>query len=239
MNETASLDFVSALRAVVGADWVQLQQATGMLLGRPPLTVTQSTTTQVTRKPRAPFITLIALDLVYSTTGMCLMIAVLIGARKGRSVRDVQARISTLAVVAESFESPAVGDNAKDVKMLFAQRRGRGESTRRIALVRQRGGGRRFKQTVSPQNYVKGLLPHRNPICRRTASLIVAGMVGRSFGKMDSLYLDDTGIRLACLCSWIHTNRSLALQKCIGLNYSNDNSTAPFSDIINLHKGKF
>lgn len=82
------------------------------------------------------------------------MVAALIAVRRGRSVRDAQARLSTLAVVAESFESPAWGDDARDVDMLFAERRG--ESTRRIALVRRAGGkGRRYKQIVDPKNYVR------------------------------------------------------------------------------------
>ncbi|KAI4251776.1 MAG: hypothetical protein L6R42_008238, partial [Xanthoria sp. 1 TBL-2021] len=127
----------------------------GMLIGLPPLSVIQSTITQVTRIPRAPFITLIVLDLVYAIIGTYLMVVALIAVRNGSGVRDAQARLSTLAVVAESFESPALGDDARDVNMLFAERRGRGESTRRVALVRRNGGGRRFKQIVVPQNYVK------------------------------------------------------------------------------------
>ncbi|KAL8787290.1 MAG: hypothetical protein Q9213_002281 [Squamulea squamosa] len=126
------------------------------LISRPPLSITRSTTTQVTRIPRAPFVTLIVLDLLYATIGTCLMFSALIAVCKGRGVRDAQARLSTLAVVAESFENPAYGDDANDVDMLFAERRGRGESTRRIALVRRAGGGRRFKQLVDTKNYVKG-----------------------------------------------------------------------------------
>ncbi|KAI4201707.1 MAG: hypothetical protein LQ350_003061 [Teloschistes chrysophthalmus] len=114
-------------------------------------------TIQVTRIPRAPFATLIVLDLLYATIGTSLMIAAVIAVRKGHGVKDAQARLSTLAVVAESFESPAWGDDAKNVDMLFAERRG--EGARRIALVKRKGGGRRFKQIVVPQNYVKRPLP--------------------------------------------------------------------------------
>ncbi|KAL8651901.1 MAG: hypothetical protein Q9226_004490 [Calogaya cf. arnoldii] len=124
----------------------------GALIGLPPLSIAQRTTTQVTRIPRAPFITLVVLDLVYAIIGTYLMVAALIAVRKGSGVRDAQARLSTLAVVAESFESPALGDDATDVNMLFAERRGRGENTRRVALVKRMGGGRRFKQIVVPQS---------------------------------------------------------------------------------------
>ncbi|KAL8772134.1 MAG: hypothetical protein Q9209_002569 [Squamulea sp. 1 TL-2023] len=147
-----------AKRWASAVDQAILSSGDGMYVGRPPLSsITRSTTAmQVTRIPRAPFITLIVLNLLYATIGTYLMILALIAVRKGHGVRDAQARLSTLAVVAESFENPAYGDDARDVDMLFAERRGRGESIRRIALVRRAGGGRRFKQLVVPKNYVKG-----------------------------------------------------------------------------------
>ncbi|KAL8655724.1 MAG: hypothetical protein Q9210_000705 [Variospora velana] len=134
-------------------DQTRLSSGVGLLLGRPPLSVTQSSTLQVTRIPRAPFVTLVVLDLVYATIGTCLAVAALIAIRKGHGVRDAQARSSTLAVMAESFENPAWGDDAKSVDMLFAERRG--ENTRRIALVRRSEGGRRFKQIAAPRSYAK------------------------------------------------------------------------------------
>ncbi|KAL8716575.1 MAG: hypothetical protein Q9225_006106 [Loekoesia sp. 1 TL-2023] len=187
MNSTASFALVANMRVVVGTGWAQFQQGIqtsisnatkpkdiasgwaatydqtilsqgiGMLLGRPPLSVTQSSTLQVTRIPRAPFVTLLMLDFLYALIGTCLMAAALIAIRKGRGVRDAQARLSTLAVVAESFESPVWGDDAISVDMLFAERRG--ENTRRIALAKRKDGGRRFKQIVVPPNYVKDPLP--------------------------------------------------------------------------------
>ncbi|KAL8701342.1 MAG: hypothetical protein Q9201_004962, partial [Fulgogasparrea decipioides] len=190
MNRTASYAFVLIMRAVAGAGRAQLQQGLqtsiaaanksediasgwastydqtilsqgmGILLGRPPLSATQDSRIQVTRIPRAPLVTLIVLDLFYAAIGTYLMVAALIAVRKGRSVRDAQARLSTLAVVAESFESPAWGDDARNVDMLFAERRG--ESTRRIALVRQAGGGgRRYKQIVAPEGSVRKTLTER------------------------------------------------------------------------------
>ncbi|KAL8666394.1 MAG: hypothetical protein Q9202_001417 [Teloschistes flavicans] len=132
-----------------------------VLRGRPPITFNRDSpddpVTLATMIPRAPFVTLIVLDLLYATIATVLMIAAVIAVRKGHGVKDAQARLSILAVVAESFESPAWGDDAKKVDMLFAERRG--EGTRRIALVKREGGGRRFKQIVVPQNSVNRPLP--------------------------------------------------------------------------------
>ena len=61
-------------------------------------------------------------------------------------MKDAQARLSVAAVVAESFENPALGDDAHSVSDLYAERRGK--VTRRVALGRAEGGGRRFKQIV-------------------------------------------------------------------------------------------
>ncbi|KAI4109860.1 MAG: hypothetical protein LQ339_001644 [Xanthoria mediterranea] len=155
-NATSAEEVASTWAKTYDQVVISLGASSGMLLNLPPLSAIQSTTTQVTRIPRAPFITLVVLDLVYAIIGTYLMVAALIAVRKGNGVRDAQARLSTLAVVAESFESPALGDDARDINMLFAERRGRGESTRRVALVRRNGGGRRFKQIVVPRNYVKG-----------------------------------------------------------------------------------
>lgn len=142
-------------------DQILLSIATSMLQKRPPLRVAQRITNQVTRIPRAPFATLVVLDLAYAAVGTCLMVAALLAVRKDSGIKDAQARLSTLAVVAESFESPTWGDDAKDVDMLFAERRGK--STRRIGLVKRYGGGRRFKQIVIPRNHVKAPFLRKGP----------------------------------------------------------------------------
>ncbi|KAL8634522.1 MAG: hypothetical protein Q9228_007883, partial [Teloschistes exilis] len=183
MNSTSSFALVSAMRETetgltglqqglqsifenrespeyVASEWASVYDQTmlnvgnGMLILRDPVSVTHSLVTQVTRIPRAPLLTLIILDLLYALIGTCLAIAAIIAIRKGRSVRDAQARLSTLAIVAESFESPTWGEDARDVDMLFAERRG--EPTKRIALVKQADGeGRKYKQLVVPKNYMK------------------------------------------------------------------------------------
>ncbi|KAL8684549.1 MAG: hypothetical protein Q9218_008242, partial [Villophora microphyllina] len=135
-------------------DQTLLNIGTGMLVGRDPVSVSQSHVTQVTRRPRAPLLTLVTLDLLYALIGTCLTIAAFIAIYKDRSIRDAQARLSTLAIVAESFESPCCGKDAKKIDMLFAERRG--EPTRRIALVKNASdGGRKYKQLVDPKDCMR------------------------------------------------------------------------------------
>ncbi|KAL8857190.1 MAG: hypothetical protein Q9178_006245 [Gyalolechia marmorata] len=134
-------------------DQTLLIQGYNMLIDLPAHNISREIDTQVTRIPRAPFITLIILDLLYALIGTYLAIKAFIVKRQNPDVIDAQVKLSTLAVVAESFENPAWGDDAKNVEMLFAERRG--ESTRRIALTRRKGGGRRFKQIIDPSTYSK------------------------------------------------------------------------------------
>ena len=111
---------------------------------------------------KAPFVCLLLLNLLYAGVGIVLTATALaavgfggprvgkggIGGGGGGGVRDAQARLSIAAIVAESFEAPDLGEDAKSVDDLFAERRGR--VTKRVALVTAQGGGRRFRQvTVS------------------------------------------------------------------------------------------
>jgi len=112
--------------------------------------------TQAARVSRAPFICLLLLNLLYAGAGVILTATALLalvgdrGTRAGsqqgrvRGVRDAQARLSVAAIVAESFESPALGDDAMSVDDLFAERQGK--KTRRVALVEGKVGGRRYQQ---------------------------------------------------------------------------------------------
>ena len=114
--------------------------------------------TQVARLPKAPFVCLLLLNLFYAGVGivltaMALAAVGLTGSRTERGgtatatgIRDAQARLSIAAVVAESFEAPSLGEDARSVDDLFAERRG--QVTRRVALEKGPGGGRRFRQIV-------------------------------------------------------------------------------------------
>ncbi|KAL8764286.1 MAG: hypothetical protein Q9194_007114 [Teloschistes cf. exilis] len=114
-NVTKAGDIASAWET--NFDQSILTAFSSVLLSRPAISFAEISTAQVTRLPRAPFAALILLDLLHATIGTCLMIAAITAVRKGHGVKDAQARLSTLAVVAESFESPAWGDDAKKVDM--------------------------------------------------------------------------------------------------------------------------
>ena len=128
-------------------DQTALSMVAGMLPGLPPTNVTQRITMQVTRIPRAPFLALMILDFTYAVISTGLFLAALIAIRRGDRVADAQARLSIEAVIAESFENPAWGEDAKSVDELFAERRG--QRTRKIAIVKRNGGGRRFKPVIT------------------------------------------------------------------------------------------
>ena len=100
---------------------------------------------------------LLLLNLLYAVVGVVLTATALaavgftgsrMAVRGGTvtGIRDAQARLSVAAIVAESFEAPSLGDDARSVDDLFAERRGR--VTRRVALGLGPGGGRRFRQVV-------------------------------------------------------------------------------------------
>ena len=118
----------------------------GVMLSFPATNVTRRIETLVTRVPRAPFLVLVLLNLLYPATGVTLTIIALFALIRGRGVRDAQARLSVAAVVAESFENPALGDDAKKIDDLYAERRGL--TPRRVALGRKENGGRRYGQIV-------------------------------------------------------------------------------------------
>ena len=119
---------------------------TGVMTQPPPLNVTRKIETLVTRVPKAPFYALISLYCLYIVLGVCLTTIAVAAVVKGKGVIDAQARLSIDAIVAESFESPAWGDDATQIDELYAERRGK--PPRRIALSRRDGGGRRYRQTV-------------------------------------------------------------------------------------------
>ena len=64
----------------------------------------------------------------------------------GRGVRDAQVRLSLAAIVAERFENPALGDDAREVDELYAERRGL--ATKKVTMKRRDGGARRYGLVV-------------------------------------------------------------------------------------------
>ena len=127
----------------------------GVLNALPVVNATQRVQTQVARVQKAPFVCLLLLNLLYAIVGIVLTATALaavgsegprVGEGVGGRIRDAQARLSVAAIVAESFEAPNLGEDAKSVDDLFAERRG--QVTRRVALGMRHGGGRRFRQVI-------------------------------------------------------------------------------------------
>ena len=139
----------------VGASFtsITLNSSFPLLEGLPPANMSRSTFSQVTRIPRAPLRVLLLLDILYASLGILLMISAVNAVEIGKRVRHAQARLSTPALVAESFESPALGDDAKSMDDLFAERRGL--PTRRVALGCDGNGGRRYRLVVTKEGTEK------------------------------------------------------------------------------------
>ena len=129
-----------------------------MLNALPVVNAAQRVQTQVARVQKAPFVCLLLLNLLYAGVGIVLTATALAvvgfggpkveegGIGEGGGIRDAQARLSVAAIVAESFEAPNLGEDARSVDDLFAERRG--QVTRRVALGTGQGGGRRFRQVI-------------------------------------------------------------------------------------------
>ena len=115
----------------------------GVMLPLPFLNASRRVETPVTRIPKAPFFAVLLLDLLYTAIGVALTVSALAASTRGRGARDVQARLSVSAVVAEKFENAALGDDAVTVEELYAERRGLG--TMRVAFARRDGGGRCYR----------------------------------------------------------------------------------------------
>ena len=185
MNGTSAVAFVSAMSTAFGyahlSQGLQLAAATtntsedlangfaktydetmtalpaGTLVGRPAENATKRVTTLVTRVSKAPFLALVILDLLYASVGIVLTIIALVALSSGSGVRDAQARLSVAAVVAECFENPALGHDATHVDELYAERRG--FATRRVAIGRRVGGGRRYRPIVTRAQEYRSILP--------------------------------------------------------------------------------
>ena len=153
-----SADQLASLFATV-YDQTLVAIPAGVLNALPVVNAVQRAQTQVARVPKAPFACLLLLNCTFAGMGVVLTITALLavglgGRRTGSGVRDAQARLSVAAVVAEGFEPPSLGEDARSVDDLFAERRGR--VTRRVALGEGTKGGRRFRQVVAEEEKGEG-----------------------------------------------------------------------------------
>lgn len=132
------------------------------LIEDPPRDYRRRVETSVARVPKAPYFTLLSLTLIQALGSVALTLFALRIIHTKQGVRDTQVRLSSAAIIAESFENPALSDSAKDIDDLFAERRGL--PTRKIALVKNVNGGRKFKLIVESPNRVSPTtkVPHGN-----------------------------------------------------------------------------
>lgn len=166
MNSTAPLTFISGtpglfpgLERVMAAskdadslasgfatvfDQEMVAIPAGMLLPRPPLNFKRRTETLVARIPLPPLVAMVVSNMLFVVLGVYLAFNAVMAIRTGHAVQDARVRLSNAGTVADCFEDPALGEDAKEEEELYAERRGL--PTRRVAIVRREGGGRKFEQ---------------------------------------------------------------------------------------------
>ena len=93
--------------------------------------------------PKAPFAAVVAINLLFAGLDITLTGWCALSLLRGEAIRDAQARSGSAALAAGVFEVESFDNDAKDVKELFAETRS--TITRRVAIKRLGGGGRRLK----------------------------------------------------------------------------------------------
>jgi hypothetical protein len=126
-----------------------------VLVNQPSLSITRLSEMLVTRLPLAPFVALVAVYSVYAILGIKLTTTAILAVTMGKAVRDAQARLSVDALVAEAFESYALGDDVTKAELLYAERRGM--PTSRVALGSNGQGGRYYKKLRMQIIHPRGL----------------------------------------------------------------------------------
>lgn len=133
------------------------ETALSMIVGitQPALNIAERTRDHllVTRLPKAPFFTLIVLNLLYAVLGVLL--AVVAVASHPRKTRNVQARLSIAGLVAALFESntsASIGHSklgSSGIEGVFAEYRQGNYDETRVAVVPARDGNHAFEKTSS------------------------------------------------------------------------------------------
>ncbi|KAK5057838.1 hypothetical protein LTR84_011839 [Exophiala bonariae] len=139
------------------------ETAMSMVVGitQPSLNIAERTREHllVTRLPKAPFFTLIVLNLLYAVLGVLL--AVVAVASQPRATRDVQARLSIAGLVAALFEvdrSSSIGhpkSSPGGIEIAFAEYREKNFTGPRVMVV-ARDGSHAFEKTTAPEKGTKG-----------------------------------------------------------------------------------
>jgi hypothetical protein len=111
----------------------------------PALAVQQRESFLVSRVPAAPLYTLVISNLLFVVFGVILT-CIAIGVSTG-DVREVQARLSIVGLVADRFEQQRGRDGVEKMDDYFEEKAG--NDSMRVAIDRSEGGG--FSYTVWPK----------------------------------------------------------------------------------------
>jgi hypothetical protein len=133
---------VAALAASFATTYSNTLLSLGVGAVVPALALEESTQTmlEITRMPKAPFFTLIALNCLYALLGIALAIMVL--ASKPRTVKPIQARLSSLGIVAALFEGNRAEKQVTNMSQLFEESTpGDGRPTGKATLLPTIQGG--------------------------------------------------------------------------------------------------
>lgn len=117
------------------------------VVSAPALRESTSSERQITRMPKAPFFTLLALNFLYAVVG--LVLAAVAFASKPVVVKPIQARLSGPGLVAALFEGGRAERDVNSIKELFEENEpviGHANSIDRVALVPTMLGGLKFEK---------------------------------------------------------------------------------------------
>jgi hypothetical protein len=112
-----------------------------VVMRSPALAVQERRTFLVSRVPAAPLFTLVIANLLFVVFG-AILTGIAIGASKG-DVREVQARLSIVGLVADRFEAQRGRDGVEELDDYFEEKEG--SDSVRVAIDRSDGGGFTYK----------------------------------------------------------------------------------------------
>lgn len=107
----------------------------------PALAAQERSSLLVARVPAAPLFTLVAANLLFVTLGVILTLIAL--STSSGEVRDVQARLSIVGLVADRFEGMKARRGVESIDELFEERDG--QRSTQVAIDRVAGGGYAYK----------------------------------------------------------------------------------------------
>jgi hypothetical protein len=108
---------------------------------RTPLAVQERKSFLVSRVPAAPLFTLVAANLLFGILGVILALIAI--ASSGGDVREVQARLSIVGLVADRFEGQRGRDGVKEMDDYFEEKEG--HDSMRVGIDRDDGAGFAYK----------------------------------------------------------------------------------------------